>query len=99
MTVCVYVCVCADATLFLYDNSDHCTSLVFHSLSCLSLYCMIMNNQDGSTALHCATLGGFTEIVKLLLDKRAQHNVADIVSHCMCAYIVLLIDCSTKDVM
>ena len=32
---CQYVMVCADATLFLYDNSDHCTSLVFHSLSSL----------------------------------------------------------------
>ena len=31
----MYVCVCADATLFLYDNSDHCNSLVFHSLSSL----------------------------------------------------------------
>ena len=29
------VSVCADATLFLYDNSDHCSSLVFHSLPCL----------------------------------------------------------------
>ena len=37
MTLCPCVSVCADATLFLYDNSDHFTSLVFHSLSSLSL--------------------------------------------------------------
>ena len=52
---------------------------------------MIMNNQDGLTALHKATGKGFTEIVKLLLNKGATVDVTDKVSHCMWVYVVLLI--------
>ena len=86
-----------DTTLFLYDSSDHCASLVFNSLSCLSVYCMIMNNQDGQTALLYAASKGFTEIVKLLLEKGAKVNVFDKVSHCMC--VCCITDCSTKQVI
>ena len=63
----------------------------------LSLYCMIMNNQDGSTALLLAAEKGSTETVKLLLDKGADLNVTDSVSHCMC--VCCITDCSTKHVM
>ena len=52
---------------------------------------MIMNNQDGMTALHKAAAGGFTEIVRLLLEKGANIETRGNVSHCICVYIVLLI--------
>ena len=61
-----------------------------HSLV-FSLYFFIMNNQNGNRALIYAATGGFTEIVKLLLDKGADLNVTNKVSHCMCVYVVLLI--------
>ena len=66
-----------------------------HSL--LSLYCMIMNNQNGETALHKAAAGDQINIVRLLLDKGAKVNVIDIVSHCLC--LCCITDCSTKHVM
>ena len=58
---------------------------------------MIMNNQMGQTALLLAADKGFTEIVKLLLDKGATVDVTDRVSHCMC--VCCTTDCSTKHVM
>ena len=58
---------------------------------------MIMNNQNGETALHKAATGGFTEIVMLLVGKAAEFNVPDKVSHCLC--LCCITDCSTKHVM
>ena len=58
------------------------------------LYRMIMNNQDGMTALHRAAWTGHTETVKLLLDSGADVHAADVVSHCECVYVHA--NCSTK---
>ena len=54
-----------------------------HSL--LSLYSMIMYNQNAETAKHIAGGSkGFIKIVKLLVDKGATVSITDSVSHCMC---------------
>ena len=88
----LYMCLCVLMLLFSYMIiAIIALHLYFiHSLV-FSLYFFIMNNQNGQTALHCAANEGFTETVKLLLDKGADLNVTDSVSHCMCVYIVLLI--------
>ena len=74
-------------------------TIVIHVLYLIlsSLYCTIMNNQDGTTALHKAAAGGFTEIVKLLLDRGADIQTHDCVSNCMCIYSIA--DCGIKYVM
>ena len=58
---------------------------------------MIMNNQNDRTALHSAAKRGFTEIVKLLLDRGANIEAVSVVSHCICIYSIT--DCSIKYVM
>ena len=58
------------------------------------LYRMIMNNQNGMTALHLAANGGHAETVKLLLENGADIHATDNVSHCECVYVHA--NCSTK---
>ena len=58
-------------------------------ISLSPLFCMIMNNQNGMTALYISAEGGHTDIIKLLLDKRANTEAIDNVSHH--AYILLLV--------
>ena len=90
MYVCMFVCV----TMLLYSYMIVAIILLhsyfIHSLV-FSVYFMIMNNQDGMTALHKAANGGFTEIVKILLDKGAEVNITGKVSHCIRVDVVLLI--------
>ena len=58
------------------------------------LYCMIMNNQDGNTALHVAANKGHADTVKLLLENGADIKAMDKVSHC--EYVYVHANCSTK---
>ena len=88
----LYMCLCVLMLLFSYMIiAIIALHLYFiHSLV-FSLYFFIINNQNNNTALIYAEYQGFTEIVKLLLDKGADLNATDKVSHCMCVYVVLLI--------
>ena len=85
------VCLCVLMLLFSYMIIAIIALHLYFIHSLISLYYMLMNNQVGMTALHKAEEEGFTEIVKLLLDKGAEVNITNKVSHCMCVYVVLLI--------
>ena len=74
-----YTCTCVLMSLYLIII----VTTVLHSYLILSsLFCIILNNQNGRAALHIATEGGHVEVVKLLLDKGANVEAITVyVSH------------------
>lgn len=77
---------------------DNVIQLTFVSSVCLCLNYMCCDAQNGWTSLHTAAHAGYTEIVRILLEERADIEAKDNVSATvlLCLFIENLLPCSRR---